>query len=178
MWPDLISLPTGLEPEGITLGKGQEFFVGAFSYSSFFGPLFEVDHPESALAGAVYKGNLCTGEGQILIPPTENLQTSGLSYDARTDYLYAVTKDATSIIEPTTGDGVSIYNGTTGDLVHRYVFVGDGLHINDVLVTSQAVYATDSFNPTLYKLPLDRGGRPSAIGKQSIWMALTWSTAT
>jgi hypothetical protein len=69
-WPEAISIPSGFESEGIELGKGHEFFLGAFSYSSFFGPAFGVPHEPSAFAGAIYKGNLRTGEGAILVPPT------------------------------------------------------------------------------------------------------------
>lgn len=159
--PDLISLPVGFESEGITLGQGPEFFVGGFSFSSVFGPLFEIQHPESNYGGAIYKGNLVTGEGEILVEPTENLLIGGLSYDARTDYIYAVTKDAVEFPVPTPGDGVSIYDGTTGDLIERAVFAVGGLVINDVLVTNNAVYATDSLSTTLYKRPLGSDGQPS-----------------
>ena len=66
-WPETIVLPTGFEGEGIELGKGHEFFVGALSFSSFFGEaFFGVPHEPSALTGAIYKGNLRTGEGAIL----------------------------------------------------------------------------------------------------------------
>ena len=159
-WPDQISLPEGLEPEGIELGKGQDFFVGGFSYSSFFGPLFGLEYPESEMAGAIYKGNLRTGEGQMLVDPTDNLLISGLSYDARTDYLYAATLESGAITGPFIGGGINVYDGTTGQLIQRTVF-GNGLAINDVLVTNKAVYATDSLSATLYKIPLDRGGQPS-----------------
>ena len=159
-WLDQMSLPTGFEPEGITHGRGQEFFVGGFSYSSFFGPRFGINHPVSDYAGAIYKGNLRTGEGEILVEPTDNLLISGLSYDERTDYLYAATSDA-GTLGTATNQGVSIYDGTTGKLIQRFVFVGDGLQINDVWVTRNAVYATDSLSPTLYKIPLGSGGRPS-----------------
>jgi hypothetical protein len=89
-WPETISIPTGFESEGIELGKGDEFCLGAFSFSSFFGAAFGVPHEQSAFAGAIYKGNLRTGEGAILVPPTGK-PVSGLSYDPRTDYLYAAT---------------------------------------------------------------------------------------
>jgi len=90
-WPEAIAIPTGFEAEGIELGKGHEFFLGANSLSSLFGgPFFGIPHELSALAGAIYKGNLRTGKGAILSPPTGK-SVSGLSYDPRTDYLYAAT---------------------------------------------------------------------------------------
>ena len=147
-WPEVIAIPTGFEPEGIELGKGHDFFVGAFSYSSAFLGAPTV----SNFAGAIYKGNLRTGEGTILVPPTGQL-VSGLSYDPRTDYLYAA-KGAGDF----TDQGVIVYDASSGEPITEITF-GDGIAINDVLVTRKAVYFTDSLNPNLYKVVLEKGGR-------------------
>jgi hypothetical protein len=157
-----IVIPTGFESEGIELGKGHEFFLGAYSYSSFFGPAFGVPHEQSAFAGAIYKGNLRTGEGSILVPPTGK-PVSGLTYDPRTDYLYAATGHAAPFGTGIYRDqGVVVYDASSGDLVREITF-GDGIVINDCLVTRTGVYCTDSVNPDLYKVVLDNGGRiPSA----------------
>ena len=145
-WPEAIAMPTGWEGEGIELGKGHEFFVGANSFSSLFGP-----YPVSWLAGAIYKGNLRTGEGVTLVPPTGK-PVSGLSYDPRTDYLYAAT------IFDDLDQGVTVYDASSGDAITEIPF-GAGIAINDCLVTRRAVYCTDSFNPDLYKVVLEKGGR-------------------
>lgn len=153
-----ISIPTGFEAEGIELGKGHEFFLGAFSYSSFFGPAFGVSHEQSAFAGAIYKGNLRTGAGAILVPPTGK-PVSGLSYDPRTDYLYAATGHAAVFGTGIHWDqGVIVYDASSGELVREITF-GDGIAINDCLVTRTGVYCTDSVNPDLYKVVLENGGR-------------------
>ena len=157
-WPEEISIPTGFEAEGIELGMGHEFFVGAFSFSSVFGPpFFGIPHEMSVFAGAIYKGNLRTGEGAILVPPTGK-PVSGLSYDPRTDYLYA----ATGFVDLVTGSfidhGVIVYDASSGDVITEITF-GDGIAINDCLVTRTGVYCTDSFNPDLYKVVLEDGGR-------------------
>jgi hypothetical protein len=155
-WPEAIAIPIGFEPEGIELGKGHEFFVGAFSFSSAFGGAPEV----SDFAGAIYKGNLRTGEGAILAPPTGK-PVSGLSYDPRTDYLYAATGFGSGEFEGIftfTDQGVTVYDASSGDVIMEIGF-GDGIAINDCLVTRRAVYCTDSFNPDLWKLPLEKGGR-------------------
>ena len=165
-WPEAITLPPGFEGEGIELGKGHEFFVGGNSLSSAFGEaFFGIPHELSESAGAIYKENLRTGEGVILAPPTGK-PVSGLSYDSRTDYLYAVTGflgfDSVSGGFITQDQGVIVYDASSGDVIMEIGF-GDGMTINDVLVTRRAVYFTDSFNPDLYKLPLGKGGRlPSA----------------
>ncbi|MCA9264828.1 MAG: hypothetical protein KDA60_13305 [Planctomycetales bacterium] len=157
MWPETISLPEGFEPEGIELGRGHEFFAGAFSFSSFLGPLVRQNHPTSLFAGAIYKGDLQTGQGAVLVKPTGR-PIAGLSYDVRTDNIYAAVGDATTIGGPLTNFGVVVYNGTTGAKVDEIIF-GDGVGINDILVTKSAVFGTDSGRPVIYKIPLEGGGR-------------------
>jgi len=97
----------------------------------------------------------------MLAPPTDK-PVSGLSYDHRTNYLYAATGfldfDSVSGSFIAQGQGVIIYDASSGDLIMEIPF-GDGISINDVLVTHRAVYFTDSFNPWLWKLPLEKGGR-------------------
>jgi len=165
-WPDAIAMPIGFEGEGIELGKGHEFFVGALSLSSLFGEaFFGIPHPVNELAGAIYKGNLRTGEGAILSLPTGK-SVSGLSYDPRTDNLYAATGFGSGFFDEVLGpqftffgQGVTVYDASSGDIIAEIGF-GDGTGtINDCLVTRTGVYCTDSFNPILYKLVLGKGGR-------------------
>jgi hypothetical protein len=157
-WPEAIAIPTGFEAEGIELGKGHEFFLGGFSFSSVFGePFFGIPHEMSEFAGAIYKGNLRTGEGAILAPPTGK-PVSGLSYDPRTDYLYAATGFVDLVTGSFTDQGVIVYDASSGDVIAEIGF-GDGIVLNDVLVTRTGVYVTDSLNPDLYKLVLEKGGR-------------------
>ena len=147
IWPDLIPIAAGMEPEGIEMGKETDFFVSAYSWTG-----------NLSSAGAIYKGNLVTGEGEILVPPTgKNL--SGLSYDARTDYLYAATGYAPGGFDgPFLEQGVKVYTATSGRLLGEIIF-GDNIVANDVLVTDRAVYCTDSISTTLYKIPLENGGK-------------------
>jgi len=157
-WPDDITIPTGFEAEGIELGKGHEFFLGGFSFSSVLVPAFGGPaHPLSEYAGAIYKGNLRTGEGDILAPPTGK-PVGGLSYDPRTDYLYAATGFVDLLTGSFTDQGVIVYDASSGDVITEIGF-GDGIVLNDVLVTRTGVYVTDSINPNLYKLVLEKGGR-------------------
>ena len=153
IWPDLIPIPVGFEPEGIELGRDQDFFVGTLSFSG-----------NLTNAGAIYKGNLATGEGQILVPPTGK-PLVGLSYDARTDYLYA----ATGFGNPNRERGVNVYAGTSGRLLGEIIF-GDEMVINDVLVTDTAVYCTDSISTTLYKIPLENDGKVFSSTAEKIEM--------
>ena len=142
-WPDLIPIDLeGFQPEGIEAGRGHEFFVGAFSYSGTFLP-----GPISDLAGTIYKGDLRTGEGHVLVGPTLE-PIAGLSYDPRTDLLYTVTNSS----------AILVYDATSGALVAELP-IEEGLVLNDILVTNEGVYCTDSLRAVLFKLLLDEGGR-------------------
>jgi DNA-binding beta-propeller fold protein YncE len=157
IWPDIIPIPVGFEPEGIELGKDQDFFVGTLAFSG---------NPTNA--GAIYKGNLVTGEGKVLVAPTGK-GLSGLSYDARTDYLYAVTGFSSGFSGPWWEQGVKVYAGTSGRLLAEIIF-GDGILINDILVTDKAVYCTDSANAALYKISLEDNGRVFSSEAEKIEM--------
>lgn len=147
-WPDAIFLPPGFESEGIELGNGHDFYLSGISWSGTL-----------ASAGAIYKGNLCTGEGEIIAEATGK-PLAGLSFDARTNRLYGATGDPGAFGGIYTNRGVNIYDGTSGELIEEVIF-GDGSVTNDILVTKNAVYVTDSVNPALFKIPLDDNGQRS-----------------
>ena len=157
IWPDLIPMPVGIEAEGIEMGRDTDFFVGALSYTG-----------NLTNAGTVFKGNLVTGEGQVLVPPTGK-PLSGLSYDVRTDYLYAATGFSAGFSGPFWEQGVKVYAGTSGRLLEEIIF-GDDMVINDVLVTDTAVYCTDSVSTTLYKIPLENDGKVFSSAVEKIEM--------
>lgn len=69
-FPDVIPLPNGFQPEGIAVGKGSTFYVGSIP------------------TGAVYRGDLRTGEGAILVQPQAGRNAIGLKYDERTGLLF------------------------------------------------------------------------------------------
>src|SRR5512138_3425501 len=68
--PAVIPLPDGLQPEGIAAGQGTTFYVGSIP------------------TGAIYRGDLQTGKGEVLVQPQEGRQAIGLKYDNRTKYLF------------------------------------------------------------------------------------------
>src|SRR5690349_12260975 len=69
-FPDVIPLPNGFQPEGIASGTGTTFYVGSIP------------------TGAVYRGDLRTGEGAVLVPAQAGRSAIGLKYDARTGFLF------------------------------------------------------------------------------------------
>lgn len=131
-FPETIPLPDGFRPEGIVTGRGHEFFVG------------------SRASGAVYRGDLRTGEGEVLVESIADRVAIGLSFDRRSDRLFVA------------GDGTGkafVYDAKTGETAAVYTLTDPGSFVNDVVVTSNAAYFTDSFRSYLYEVPLGPGGR-------------------
>jgi hypothetical protein len=139
-YPVLILLPDGFEPEGIESGKGSDFFVGSLT------------------SGAIYKGDFRTGEGAILVPGGSGRISVGLSFDERSNYLFVAGGE--------TGVGY-VYHSVSGALLATYNF--GGIMINDVVVTKDAAYFTESYGAVIYKVPLGPGGSlPSASEVEAI----------
>jgi hypothetical protein len=145
-FPEVIPLPDGFQPEGIVAGRGTEFFVGSLA------------------DGSVYRGDLRTGEGEVLATPPDGRVAVGLSYDRRSDSLFVAGG-------PANENGIGrafVYDAETGEDVAVYEFDGAGF-VNDVVVTRTAAYFTDSFVPVLYRVPLGAGGRlPDEDGIEQI----------
>ncbi|RDI72669.1 SMP-30/gluconolactonase/LRE family protein [Halopelagius longus] len=131
-FPDTIPLPEGFQPEGIVTGRGTTFFVG------------------SRVSGAVYRGDLRTGEGEVFVPAAEDRVAIGLSHDHRSNNLFVSGGE--------TGKGF-VYDAKTGESVATYTLTDPGTFVNDVVVTSSAAYFTDSSRPYLYKVPLGPAGQ-------------------
>jgi sugar lactone lactonase YvrE len=78
----------------------------------------------------------------------------GLDFDARSGYLF--------VAGGFSGDGL-VYDTETGELIQRLVF--GGAWVNDVVVTQDAAYFTESLAPYIYKVPLDSQGAPSGAAE-------------
>jgi len=132
-FPSSISLPNGWRPEGIAQGHGTTVYSG------------------STETGAIYQADIRTGRGSILVPPVAGTMAVGLHFDPRTHLLY-VAGGATGKIyvhDTSTGATVATITATTD----AFTFV------NDVAITRDAVYFTDSFRPVVYRVALWAGGR-------------------
>lgn len=129
-FPDVIPLPNGFQPEGIAVGKGSTFYVGSIP------------------TGAIYRGDLRTGEGSIFVPPQTGRNAIGLKYDERTGYLFVAGGPS----------GFAYIYDEDGATVAAIQLRTAPTFINDVVVTNDAAYFTDSMNPTLYRVPLENNG--------------------
>ena len=130
-FPDVIPLPGGFQPEGIAVGKGHTFYVGSIP------------------TGAVYRGDLRTGEGAVLVRAQAGRMAIGLKYDERTGLLF--------VAGGPTGFAY-IYDGETGANVDEIQLTTAESFINDVVITRDAAYFTNSRQPILYRVPLENNG--------------------
>jgi sugar lactone lactonase YvrE len=127
-FPAVIQLPVGFQPEGVEIGKGTTFYAG------------------SVATGAIYRGDLRTGKGAVFIQPSGRTAT-GIEYDHNRLFVAGAA----------TGSAY-VYDARSGALLKTYQLATAPTFINDVVVTHDAAYFTDSSKPVLYKIPLGPGG--------------------
>jgi len=128
--PDMIALPNGLRPEGITSDGQSTFYVGSLAN------------------GRVVTGNLSTGRTRVLVPGVSGRVAVGTLFDARNDRIWVAGGD--------TG-AVTAYDAGSGRQLGRWVTPGS-VFLNDVAVTEDAVYVTDTGRARLVVVPLGPGG--------------------
>lgn len=137
-FPAVIPLPNGISPEGIASGTGTRFFVGSLAN------------------GAIYEGSYRTGEGRFLHDPAafgEQRMAVGLAHDARSDLLWVAGGLA--------GTGY-VYDTDSGATLARLALTSAmPAFVNDVILTRTAAWFTDSFQPVLHRVPLDRRRLPA-----------------
>lgn len=132
-FPNVISLPNGFAPEGVATGRGPVIFAGSLNN------------------GAIYRADLRTGEGDVFIEGEEGAVAVGLSFDKRANTLF--------VSGGPTGLG-RVYDASSGALLAEYQLGTPGAtFINDVVVTREAAYFTDSQASVFYRVPLGPGGQ-------------------
>jgi hypothetical protein len=126
--PDRIDLPPGWQPEGIT-SDGTTLYAGSLA------------------DGAIWKGDAVTGEGMVLAPGADGRVTVGVDIDPGSGVLWAAGGP--------TGQ-VHAFDAESGELLETYQF--EAGFLNDVAITPEAVYVTDSFVPQLIAISLPEDG--------------------
>ncbi len=143
-FPAVISLPNGHRPEGVAIGKDSKMFYAG-----------------SLANGSVYAGDVRTGAGATLVPPEAGRALTGLYVDERNDRLFAAGAG--------TGKGFVFDTETGATLASYQLAEGTPTFVNDVVVTRNAAYFTDSNQPVLYRLPFGRkGALPDQSGVERI----------
>jgi hypothetical protein len=134
-FPARIDLPNGSFPEGIESGRGTSFFAGSMT------------------DGTIWRGDFRTGSLSVFAPGEPGLASAGIAYDARHDRIWVAGVGPLLLGR---GD-VRVYDASSGALLATYQVPGVAL-MNDVAVTRDAVYVTDSGFPQLVVIPLGRHG--------------------
>jgi len=134
-FPDVIQLPNGLQPEGIEVGNGTTFYAG------------------SRATGEVVRGNLRTGVVSPLVPAESGRIALGIEYDHGRLYVAGGTTGRAFVYDATSGATVANIQLTTVSPTF----------INDVVVTKDAAWFTDSNNKQLYRVPIGHDGAVGAV---------------
>ncbi|MGW8361164.1 superoxide dismutase [Streptomyces wedmorensis] len=134
-WPTELPLPQGFQPEGIAIGH---------SPYAYFGSLGN---------GAVHRASLATGEGRIVHQGLgDGHSTVGLKIDRAERRLF---------LSGGWSREIRVVDARSGALLRNFTGLGaDTTMVNDVVLTPGAAWFTDSFQPQLYRLDVDRTGEP------------------
>jgi sugar lactone lactonase YvrE len=125
---EVIVLPGANSAEGIATGAGTTFYAGEL------------------LTGDIFRGDLRTGDVERFIEAPAGRQALGLKVDLRHGLLF--------VAGGFTGQGF-VYDLRTGAPVADLQL---GTIINDVVVTRDSAWFTDSAQAHLYRVPIGRGG--------------------
>jgi sugar lactone lactonase YvrE len=129
--PEKIALPDGFRPEGIAISQNGTFYVGSIP------------------TGAIYRGNLKTGEGQIINEGAATGRAS-IGIELHDGRLY--------VAGGPTGSGF-VFSARSGRLLKTYRFTTEtNTFVNDVVVARGAAYFTDSRRPFLYRVSIGSNG--------------------
>jgi sugar lactone lactonase YvrE len=135
-FPDLIQLPTDFGPEGIAVGNGTTFYAGSLA---------------AATRGQILVGDLQTGEFVTLVQP-DGVPATGMKHDPWSNLLFVARA----------GSGMAaVFDAALGEVVVAYQLHTAPTFINDVVITRDAAYFTDTQAPFLYKVDLGPAGEPS-----------------
>jgi sugar lactone lactonase YvrE len=128
-FPDQIDLPNDFAPEGIAIGRGNTFYTGSLSLQG------------------IWRGDLRTGDGALLVQGGGPFV--GMKVDAA-DRLWVAGGPA--------GNG-HVFDATTGDALMTFQLAptGEATFVNDVAVTADAAWFTDSFRGVIYRVDLGTG---------------------
>ncbi len=132
-FPARINLPDGWRPEGITAGHGTSLYVGSLAN------------------GAIWKTDARTGVGAVLTPGAVGRVTVGVDYDTRTDRLW--------VAGGATGE-IRVVDARSGNILRTWSVPGaaGAGFLNDVAITRDAVYVTDSRRSLLVVISTPRNG--------------------
>ncbi|MFE6921489.1 SMP-30/gluconolactonase/LRE family protein [Nocardia sp. NPDC057663] len=130
LFPTTIALPAGFQAEGVAIGSLPIAYFGSMA------------------DGSIYRANLVTGQGDLLTRGPGS-QALGLQLDDR----------GRLFVAGGTGGDFRVVDAWTGAVLATYQFAtGPQTFVNDMVLTPEGAWVTDSFAPVLYHLPIGRDG--------------------
>ena len=131
---EVIVLPGATSAEGIAAGGGATFYAG------------------DLFAGDIFRGNLQRGTAEVFIDAPAGRMAVGMAADVAHELLF--------VAGGFTGQAY-VYDTQTGATVASYQFGTPAASlINDVALTKDGAWFTDSFQAQLYFVPVSRAGVP------------------
>jgi sugar lactone lactonase YvrE len=132
---EVIVLPGASSAEGIAAGRGATFYAG------------------DLFAGDIFRGNVQRGTAALFIDAPAGRMAVGMAADLAHDLLF--------VAGGFTGQAY-IYDLRSGASVASYQFADPATSlVNDVAVTKDGAWFTDSFHARLYFVPVSRAGAPA-----------------
>ncbi|WP_160663778.1 SMP-30/gluconolactonase/LRE family protein [Pseudarthrobacter sp. ATCC 49987] len=133
----VIRLPGATGAEGIAAGEGSTFFAG------------------DRLNGNIFRGDITTGSARLFIKAPEGRAALGMKVDRDHDLLF--------VAGGATGQAY-VYDLETKTTVKVYELAPAGTSfINDVTLTRDGAWFTNSRAGELYRIPLSRDGKPGEV---------------
>ena len=123
--------------KGSPSGNGTTFYAGSLAATT---------------RGQILVGDLRTGEVATLVE-SDGVPATGMKHDPRSNLLF--------VARSTSGMG-TVFNAESGDIVASYQFQTAPTFINDVVITREAAYFTDTQAAFLYRVALGPAGEPAA----------------
>lgn len=130
---EVIVLPGATSAEGIAAGRGMTFYAG------------------DLFAGDIFRGDVQRGTAELFIDAPAGRQAVGMVADLAHELLF--------VAGGFTGQGY-VYDTGTGAPVATYQFAPPGMLVNDVALTKDGAWFTDSFQAKLYFVPVSATGVP------------------
>jgi len=129
--PETIDLPPGFVGEGVAVGAHNTWYAG------------------SVADGRIASGDLREGTSDVFIADPIVGAATGLKADLRHNLLW--------VSGAATGHA-AVYDLMTGEPVADLTLTTAASFINDVIVTRDAAYFTNSFTSEIYKVPVSKSG--------------------
>ena len=131
-FPEIIELPDGWQPEGVASGPGTIVYSG------------------SRATGDIMAVNVLTGAQELAVDAPEGRTAVGIEQDRFGRFWVAGGGTGDVFLYDQNGEELAIYD---------FADAADGpTFVNDVVVTRDAAWFTDSRRPVLYKVPIARDG--------------------